>query len=274
MTTKQKIIRGCAIALAILLVISIFYGMLQILMPLLGRIVGDDDAVGDAVTPMDVGGESFIGLEIEINAAALNVTVGDAWAVETNLNRLRVKVLAGVLVLEETTRGNHGDYDGAVLNVTVPRDVTLRSVEIHTGAGEVRIEALVTERLEMELGAGRVEIASLQVNTAAEIETGAGEFVLHNGSIRDLSLQAGIGKVTGRVALTGSCEMELGIGKTDLTLLGDVSTYCISAERGIGSCTVDGRSLSRNERYGTGDCRVHIEGGIGEVSVQLSPAAE
>lgn len=59
------------------------------------------------------------------------------------------------------------------------------------------------------------------------------------------------------------------MGKTELTLIGREEDYRLRIDKGIGSVTLDGRSLSDGESVGSGATLIEIDSGVGAVEMKI-----
>ncbi|MBQ2865841.1 MAG: DUF4097 family beta strand repeat protein [Clostridia bacterium] len=271
MTDLQKLVKYGAIAIASLLALGIVCGCFM----LIGVMVGITG--GERGTVISSAGESSYGvmndvknLDILISAASLNIVQGERFYVESNLKNLKITETATTLKLYEKSKFSLGktDYKDAVLTVYIPEGHVFDSAEITTGAGVVNIVGLTADTLEFELGTGDVSLNGLTVNSSADIEGGAGRLTVKNSSMRNLDLQMGVGQLVMQAYVQGRSKMEFGIGESDLTLLGGKSDYTLDIEKGIGSVTVDGKSV-KDAGVGGGSNVVSIEGGIGRINVEF-----
>lgn len=204
-------------------------------------------------------------LDIRLNAADFEIVEADGFSVESNLKYLSVSEKNGILVIEDKARGGLS-YTDAALKLYIPRGTVFREVEIATGAAKLTVEVLSTDKLELNLGAGDVRFAQLDVTSDAEIEGGAGQITVESGSIRNLTLEMGVGELNLTAALLGNSDLEFGVGESNVTLLGSAADYRVSVEKGIGSVCIDGKDAS-GFSGGNGQNRVEIEGGIGAVNI-------
>lgn len=264
MTTFQKIVKYFAIALAVALIVSIVGGILGAL-----GIIGGIKSVGDGVlkeTKTYPVHSQIHTLDIRVNAAALTIVSGDSFSVESNLSDLQVTEQDGKLTIRDEKKW-FADYTNPVLTVYIPADAVFDRVSIFTGAGKLTADSISTDVLELELGAGDVQIGNLNAYTRAEIEGGAGKVSIGGGTLHNLELEMGVGKLQLAAALLGNSALHFGVGESDLTLLGSESDYQIELEKGIGNVTVDGKPVND---YGTsGTNRVEIEGGIGAIHLNF-----
>lgn len=264
MTGFQKVIHYLTLAFAIFLIVSIVGGILSAV----GLLAGFTRSADLLETPKQYPVSGTIReLELEIGAAALTVETADRFGVESDLPDLRVEVKNGCLQIVQKDQLIHTNKVGHV-TVYLPEDILLDEVDFTTGAGDVRIEALSTRELDMELGAGRLEIGSLQVTGEGKLTGGTGEVSILDGELHDMKISMGVGRLDLTARLTGSCKIDCGVGAVELTLLGSMADYRIEAEKGLGRVTVNGDSVSDRETFGSGSDRVKINGGVGDIAVK------
>ena len=248
MTSFQKIIKYIAIAIAIFLAVSIVGGALSML-GLFGNFFGGNAVTKDATT-YDVSSDINT-LKVEINAADFQVKQGETFSVESNLKHLTVNDKNGVLTIKETKKFS-GKYTNAILILYIPAETKFENVNLTTGAGRLTIDKLSADTLDFELGAGEVFITHLIATLSADIEGGAGKITVSDGTVNNLDLQMGVGQLNLISALTGECELDLGVGESNITVLGNKDDYKLDIEKGIGNITV-----------------IEITGGIGAINVKF-----
>lgn len=268
MTTWQKIIKYGAIALAVFLIVSIIGGILGGL----GMAFFGGNNVLDESKTYEISGP-VTDLELEVKAAELSIVTGREFKVESNLKNLTVQVKNGKLVIEDESRGGwFGGFGDAELILTLPEETSFEKAEITAGAGKVTIQDLRADTLRLELGAGKADIGSLEVQSSAKIEGGAGQINLRSGSLRNLDFDIGVGEVNFKAAVLGDSKINAGVGETNITLLGSKEDYELHIEKGIGSVKVDGQSLGDDSTYGSGKNEIEIDAGIGAIHVEFSPS--
>ena len=119
------------------------------------------------------------------------------------------------------------------------------------------------------MGAGKADIDDLNVMTRARISGGTGKVKIKNSRINDLNLDIGVGKTAMTGTLTGTCKVNCGVGKAELTLVGNKEDYQIKVDKGVGNATLDGKSIRDDSVYGDGQNRIDIDGGIGSVDIEF-----
>ncbi|MBE6926711.1 MAG: DUF4097 domain-containing protein [Ruminococcaceae bacterium] len=265
MTAFQKGIKYLAIGLAVFLTVSIIGGILGAI-GIFGDLF-DDEVVLEDLTSYPVTGQ-IRNLEIVINAADFSIKKGKSFSVESNLKHIQVEEKGSTLSIEETRKFS-GTYADAVLILYIPAETEFDNVELTTGAGRLTIEDLSVETIDFELGTGEVNITSLTATRSAEIDGGAGRITVSGGALNDLDLGMGVGQLNLTSALSGNCRMDLGIGASDITLIGSKEDYKLEVNKGIGDLSVDGQSVNDYGSSGNGANEVEINGGIGAIRIRF-----
>ena len=266
MTQMQKVIKYCAIALAVILIVAIIGGILKTVATLSSVFGADGEDPGEMESFEITDGVR--NLKISLSAAELVIKRGDALSLESNGEKLRVRCENGWLTVQDQKRSVLRGTVTVIL--TVPEGYSFDRIDIEAGAGNVNISDLTAERFSMELGAGNVDIHALNVTEKTEIEGGTGRLSFSGSALHDLEMGLGVGDVTMEAALSGDCEIECGVGKAEISLLGNRSDYSIAVEKGIGKATVNGESVSNEQTVGNGKNKLEIHGGIGSVSITVA----
>ena len=266
MTTLQRIVKYCAVAFALFLIVSIIGGSVQAIASV-SRIFDHDDVVGKAET-YAVDGE-IENMDIEISGAELEIRTGSDFSVQSNHKYLETENKNGVFCVKERRSSlNFGTNDVRVI-ITVPEDVVFDKISVSTGAGVVKIDSLIAEDLSLELGVGEVRIDEIIVDGKAKIHCGAGELTVDGGRMKDLDMELGIGEVTLKNRLTGDCRIDCGAGELDLTLFGSAEDYRITLDKGVGETSLAGKKMLDGETYGSGGASIKLNGGVGEILIDF-----
>ena len=224
----------------------------------------EDAVLGEVKThPVD---SSIHSLNIQINAADFKIVPAEDFSVESNLKYLTVSEEDGVLSIVENAHSG-ATYANAMLTLYVPKDIIFESVSITTGAAKLTADALIAQRLKLQLGAGDVHIGQLVASSQADIQGGAGKITVDRGSFTNLKLEMGVGELNLVTKLLGVCDLTLGVGESNLTFLGSKDDYCINIEKGLGSIFVDGALLDELDGSGLGLHRINIQCGVGATNI-------
>lgn len=288
MKTFKRVIRYLAIAFAFSLILGIAVGIYELCGFLINLASGNHEGFqfhvslgfGEEIElyeehkELDVKNGVPSHLNVELHGTSLTIKTGDAFTVTTNHPQIDVREEKGTLTLCESI-GVAARYTGTPeLILTIPNSHSFDTVEIESGAGRWKVENLQTSKLFLDLGAGEVIFEALYVTEYAEISGGAGHFSVKSGSITNLDLDIGVGETVLCAALLGDCEVNCGIGSTEIILCGDREQYTVTLDKGIGEVVVDGATVSDGASIGSGEHRLDIDGGIGKVSVRFLPESE
>ena len=275
MTQTQKIIKYCAITLAVLLVVGIISGIVQTL----GWIfmLTDDDNGDDAFYDMqalitDYKGED-ISLDIDIGASDLVIRTGEKFEVSSNGRYIVCRQRGERIVIEERPHISFGVEAEVQIIITLPEGFEFEKVDMDLGAGKVEIATLSCEILDLDLGAGNFTAESLTATKRADIDGGAGKIIIDGGSLAELELDMGVGALYLHSELLGTSDLDMGVGEVGLWLLGDKSSYKVDIDRGIGEVFFDGSYVSGGT-FGNGSRRVDIDGGVGRIEIYFGSPEE
>lgn len=275
MTTFQKVVKYLAFAFAILLCVGIFGGIIggiASIAPLLDK-AASNDVDTNISTDKEIAEFAVTGdvkkLYIDIGAADLTLEYGEKAYVKYDRNRVNVKQDGGKLTVSEKTRLFNIDGNTDIV-ICLAKGTELADTDIDTGAGSVFCDGLVTNSLDVDLGAGGAEFRNITVSREADVDGGAGKLVIAGGIIRNLDFDMGVGRAEVRCILEGENKLDLGVGACVLELVGTEADYCLKLDKGIGNITVDGRNVHDGDVLGNGKTIVDIDGGIGSVSVTFA----
>ena len=167
-------------------------------------------------------------LKVALGRTDLEIKKGEKFAAETNYGKVEIKQDGNKILIEE----KDGDWlkdDHRVVTVTVPGNLEFETVGISGGVGKTNIEFLKTKNLELSVGVGETNVAMLDVQNA---------------------------------------KINTGVGALKLNLAGAEQDYEIKVRHGIGDIRVNDKELGRDTVLGSGEHKVEINGGIGEVIVK------
>lgn len=274
MKGAQKVIKWFALALAALLIVTIFSGIIGGL-SFVGMMVWGDEISWNGNSEWvntEFSGKEMTRLDVNVKATAVRIRTakeGESVRIETNNEYITSWVDGSTLNVVEKSHGFFGWGGTGDLVIYVREDTTFDSVEIEIGAGTLDVERLEARDLKLNLGAGKTAIDELVATRRAEIDGGAGVVEIRGGELRDLDLDLGAGKAEVRAKVIGNGRVTAGVGKTELTLIGREEDYRLRIDKGIGSVTLDGRSLSDGESVGSGTTLIEIDSGVGAVEMKI-----
>ena len=269
MTEVQKVIKYIAISFAIFLIASIIFGIASFVFELGRSFISPDENISEAMQGTKFENVDITKLDIEIGASNLTIKQGESLAVETNNKDIEIEQNEGILhIKQKNTKWHINKEPKSTLILYIPEEVEIKNAIIQMGAGNITIENLNTDSLDLQLGAGKTEINDLIVNNNCNIDGGAGAIIIKNSKINNLDFDLGVGEVNLEAGLTGRSEIDAGVGSLKLNLLGEKEQYKIHAEKGIGQITIDGKDIKNDTTVGEGENYIDIDGGIGEIIIK------
>lgn len=263
MNSAQKIIKSFAILLAVLIIACIIEGILSAFQFL---------SWGSSSEKRSDFKETYQNVRvIDIDASASNIVIkaGQEFSVEGNniTNRFSSKNQNGTLKIQETKRKFWGSNEIGTITVTIPENQFLSKLKISAGAGEIRVNDVTADNLDLDQGAGRFQMEnSIFQNT--DIEGGAGEITVTNSILKNLDLDNGVGKVSLNADLLGTSNIDCGVGALFITLP-NKEDYQMQVEKGLGSIEIDGEQMKNDSTYGTGKNKIDIDGGVGSIKIDF-----
>lgn len=268
MTQTQKIIKYCAITLAVLLIVGIISGIVQAISWVFYLFAdsGEDDFYEMQAIFTEYDGKE-ISLDIDLGATELIIKNGESFEVSTNGRYIVCRKRGERVVIEERSH-ILSRADNIQVVITLPEGFAFRAVDMDLGAGNVEIAALSCERLDLDLGAGNFRAEYLSVAEQTDIDGGTGMIYIGGGSLSDLDLGMGVGSLELCSELLGNSELDMGVGEVRLCLLGERSDYKLDVDKGVGEVLIDGLQVSGGV-FGNGARRVDLDGGIGRISIEF-----
>lgn len=268
MSQLQKTIKYLAIAFALFLLISIISGIMYGFSFLGDIFVKNNQNNTKNLESLEYD-QNVLTLDINVASSNISFKKGDAFKVQTNNKYIDSYQEENKLYLTERKNSMFHHKENNELVVYIPNDLIFDKIEIESGAGKMAIEKLSTKQLYLDLGAGKVTINDLTVLEKAKIDGGVGEITIKSSNIHNLDLDMGIGKLFLNSQLRGNNKIDSGVGKMNLLLLGSLSDYSITLNKGLGSSTINHKNMSEDTIYGTGENNLLIDGGIGSIQIDF-----
>jgi len=270
MSGTQRTIKSLAIALAAVIIVSIISACVGAGM-ILSHIFRGDDTDGPEWTEvvLEAGRDDVKELDIDLKTTNLKVERGENFEVIANEERVRVHRAGSIVYIEE----EFGFLDswrevGGEVRVILPEGAAdLEKFMLDMGAGKAVVNDLVVGEMEMDLGAGTVELDGVRTTRWAKIDGGAGFLAIREADLRNLELEMGAGKVEIAGKLERTAKINAGVGKLDMNLVGGAEMYRMKVSKGVGSIRVNGSELEDGASWGNGTNYVDINGGVGAIEI-------
>lgn len=274
MTTAQKIIKYCAVAFAIFLIITVIsivssagYGLLNAI----GIINFNRYSLLENMVTISDDAEEFLSLNLDIKSSNLQIKTGDKFEVKTNNSNIKYSNENGSIKIKEDKVANwfFGKMDIGELIIYIPENMKqIDEVKINIGAGTVFIEQLNTKNLYLDLGAGNVAIDKLTVSEESKINGGAGNINVNSGEIANVDLDLGVGNTKIKSDITGNSNINTGVGELNLYLSLDADNYKINVNKGLGKITFNDDKILDDTIIGNGENYIKISGGVGNINIE------
>lgn len=278
MNTAQRVIKAFALCLAGFIILVMFGAVIS-LVGFLAMLSGSDFSY----TPPSVIWQEEIGSSestAQVAVRKLKVSVGatDLRIVETtDAEKVRVESNNGHVVswqdydtlqVVEKSHFSWFDFANHELVIYLPAKYQFEEVEIDAGAGRVEISRLAANRVKFELGAGKTEIDYLEAFDDLDIEGGAGSLEIKDGKLKSSEIEIGAGRAAITAQLIGDSKISSGVGRVELNLKATPGDYKFSVDKGIGAVTIDGVSQNDDATYGQGNNLIKLDCGVGSVEVR------
>ena len=274
MTTAQKIIKYCAVAFAIFLIITIISAVLSAgygLLNAIGIINFKENSLLENMITISDDAEEFLSLNLDIKSSNLQIKTGDKFEVKTNNSNIKYSNENGSIKIKEDKVANcfFGKMDIGELIIYIPENLKqIDEVKINIGAGTVFIEQLNTKNLYLDLGAGNVTIDKLIVSEELKINGGAGNININSGEIANVDLDLGVGNTKIKSDITGNSNINTGVGELNLYLSLDADNYKINVNKGLGKITFNDDKILDDTIIGNGENYIKISGGVGNINIE------
>ena len=269
MTSLQKAIKYLAVAFAIFLIVTIIGGIITGISSIsfLPSKADKTEVVGE-MKVYSIESE-ISSLSVDLSGAELKIKTADKFSVESNHKYISVNSHNGKLTISETKKPLVTSANDVTVILNVPENFVFHKATIDAGAGKVSVDALSCDDLKLSLGAGKADVKNLIANSEAHIDGGAGELNIDGGKLCNLNLEMGVGKLTLKRRIEGDSDLDIGVGETDLILIGSETDYKIEIDKGVGSAKLKGKEITDDSVYGSGENKIEIDGGVGALNIKF-----
>ena len=157
MTSTQKVIKYVSLAFAIFLIYIIF-----------SAIFSGISMVSEAVNPKYNNNIEVIkgdkkelkddikSLKVKLSTTNFSIKAGDKLYIETNNDKIKYGIKNNELII--TDKSNFKINKNNYLDLYLPIDLTLDSLDIEASAGKVIIDSIISNDIDLKLGTGKTVI--------------------------------------------------------------------------------------------------------------------
>jgi len=154
------------------------------------------------------------------------------------------------------------------LTITVPKDMTLESLEIEAASAEVIIRGLTIDEVSLDTASGKCELEGCRIGEL-DVDTASGD-IRFNGSLNELDFDAASAEFEGCFDNTPRrIKMDSMSGDIDITLPSDAG-FTVSMDAMSSGITSDFETVIRNGDYicGNGYCQIEYSGMSGDITIR------
>lgn len=267
MTSVQRIIKYCAIALAFSIIIGIAVTLISGVGYLFGIFDTNSKKLKDG-KEIEIT-KAITNIEIDLKSTNLIIERDKKLYAATNNDKISYRIHNNTLIITEKNNKLFNNEPDTELVIYLPENHILDELSLDSGAGSVELFDITVKELDLDLGAGTVDLDFVDVILESSIDGGAGKLTINNSTINNLELDMGVGSLELESKLTGQNEISCGVGTTIINLTGTVSDYQINIDKGLGATTVAGNAVKDGETIGDGKNILEIDGGIGSITVDF-----
>lgn len=186
-------------------------------------------------------GASELRIEYE-DTDTYQVHVGQRYAAENSC-----KVKDGALKIESSTdiRLFSGQYQPQEIRLIIPESASLREIDVTIGAGALIAEKLEGKEIELEVGAGNIEVETLISEKEMNLSVGAGNMEI--GAVQAGKLEAACeaGRMyVDNAKVSSNVDVNCDVGYFYMNLAEEESSFNYDLECSLGDLSVGGESHS------------------------------
>ena len=130
------------------------------------------------------------------------------------------------------------------ITITLPKDFVADNITLRVHAGEVRADAITAKKGTFSVDAGTLKVDRLQILETSEYRVGAGEIIVEQIAADNVQIDCGVGDVQIDGTITGKSEIECNIGSVVLNLQGEWKDYSYEISSSVGDVTIGDESMS------------------------------
>lgn len=267
MTKSQKIIKYFAISLAMLLIISIIFGIVTVVEQISKGITFDTIAIDNNCKKIDY--EKYNSyLDINIKDAELRIYGSEKFKFISSEEKIVLEKIGEtkLRIIDKRPKHIKTIEDTPIVTIYVPNELVYEMVNINFGVGKLKIEEIETKEFNLNLGAGESTLEKLYSDKTT-IDTGAGDLKVNNSRLSDLNLDIGVGEIKLNSYISGNSNINCGVGNLNLELPDYLESYTIKVEKGLGIITYNNKKLDNNKTLGEGPNKIKIDDGVGSIKI-------
>lgn len=198
---------------------------------------------------LDIGYASLIVEEADTDKVIVS-TVRDeeknsSYLCELKDGMLRVKtgnVNITISLFGDDKTFHKGDIEKDTVTITVPVGMCFSELELSIGAGNAKLlnDTTVYEHVEIEVGAGKLQMNVLNVDGHVDLEVGAGSAEIKTFKAKTADFECGVGRMNISGSVDGNINVNCGVGSIEMYLDAVESDYNYDISCAVGSVMING----------------------------------
>ena len=228
--------------------------------------------------------ENVANLRVESGAISTVIREWDGSGINVDTSNLSRNARRQLNVSQngDTLNINSGDFGrvqilginfvNEILVIQIPAGLELESVYLETGAGQLKLEYMVANELEMTVGAGQMDATHLLAQELF-VTIGAGQGEIGRFEAENVKLSVGAGQLNATGIVHHRADIDCGVGEIVLDVIGRQEDFEYSISVGIGEATFGGMTIAGLGRDTSGnlgmDKKIDVIVGIGSVTVNF-----
>lgn len=165
--------------------------------------------------------------------------------------------------------GGNGKYN---VTIYIPENFELENLDIEIGAGRVELCDMEVDNVDFEVGAGELVANTLLVKEESNLEVGAGKIAIKDLTARDVTLDCGVGEIQINGDIRGNSSANCGMGNISIRLKEPENRYDFSLSCGLGNININGDNYSftsdSNLSGSDAEYAFDIDCGVGNVEIR------
>ena len=172
-------------------------------------------------TEYDFTGESISAIDIDMDAADLDISYGDKFTVSHNIDKKyqpNVELKNGELSITQsiTRKSIHSLSDDFKIDIVIPRDSKLDKLGINIDAGDIDVLAITGKGFNLDADAGDINIVGVEFDKTS-IAADAGNIGIEDSSLGKLSIDADMGEINLNDVVFSDGDIEADMGNVEVS---------------------------------------------------------
>ncbi len=128
------------------------------------------------------------------------------------------------------------------ITITVPRDFVAEDISLVIKAGDVQVDRIQATTGSFNVSAGRLVVEELNITEDSNYIIGAGSIDLKNVTVRNITVDCGVGDIAIEGNVFGDNEVTCNVGSVKMDINGNKEDYSYDISSSIGNIDIDNNS--------------------------------